>query len=739
MAQPFQITAVSRAAHLLIGLLLAPAMAAHAQGSPATSVSPSTSPSAATTLPRVTVSANPNAQADVAGFEAPLRELPLSATVIGSDAIEQRGARRLADLTALDSSITDAYNAGGYWDYLTVRGFVLDNRFNYRREGLPINAETFIALDNKERVEILKGTSGIQAGTSAPGGLVNYVVKRPSARELREVRLEWTQRASVLAAADLGGRAGTDGAFGYRLNLANETLRPSTRASDGERKLFALATDWRLGRDQLLEAEIEWSHRSQPTQAAFSLLGNSLPAPVDPRINLNNQPWSLPTALGGLTGSLRYEHTLSPQWRVIAQAGTQRLKSDDRIAFPFGCSAEGNYDRYCSDGTFDLYDYRSDGERRRQSAAQLMLKGRADVAGMRHDLSVGLMRSSVTQRFNLQAYNYVGVGNVAGTAVTAPDPALLDQNTNRDERSTELSLQDRIRLTERATAWLGLRHTQLSRDSVRTNGSRPTAYNDRVTTPWLAFSYTLGAGTIAYASYGEGIESQVVPNRASQYSNAGVALPALRSRQRELGLKGEITRNGVGPSWAWQVAAFDIVRPVSNLDACSRLFISPCEGRVDGEAVHRGIEASLRQRALLATGVLQWGAAATFISAKRQGSTEEPALNGQRPTNVPREVLRLHASWQPRAVQGLMARVDWQHEGRRHVLPDASITLPAWNRLDAALHYDTTLRGSAVRLTLGVDNLLDRRYWRESPYQFGHVYLYPGAVRTARLGMQVSL
>ena len=30
---------------------------------------------------------------------------------------------------------------------------------------------------------------------------------------------------------------------------------------------------------------------------------------------------------------------------------TQRLKSDDRIAFPFGCSAEGNYDRFCSDGT----------------------------------------------------------------------------------------------------------------------------------------------------------------------------------------------------------------------------------------------------------------------------------------------------------------------------------------------------------------------------------------------------
>jgi iron complex outermembrane receptor protein len=64
-----------------------------------------------------------------------------------------------------------------------MRGFTLDNRFNYRRDGLPISAETSLPLDNKERIEILKGTSGIQAGTSAPGGLVNYVIKRPTEQD----------------------------------------------------------------------------------------------------------------------------------------------------------------------------------------------------------------------------------------------------------------------------------------------------------------------------------------------------------------------------------------------------------------------------------------------------------------------------------------------------------------------------------------------------------------------------
>ncbi|HSV51595.1 MAG TPA: TonB-dependent receptor plug domain-containing protein, partial [Burkholderiaceae bacterium] len=259
------------------------------------------------TLKPVTVNERTAApQADISGFgDLPLKEVPISATVVSREQLQSSGARRLADLTQFDASVGDAYNSPGYWDYLSIRGFTLDNRFNYRREGLPISAETSIPLDNKERIEILKGTSGIQAGTSAPGGLVNYVVKRPTQQDLREVRLEATSRSSLLAAIDLGGRLGTDQAFGYRLNVAHENLRPLTRNLDGQRSLAALATDWRISRDSVLEAEIEWSHKSQPSQAGFSLLGSTLPAPVDPRLNLNNQPWSQPSVFDALTGSIR--------------------------------------------------------------------------------------------------------------------------------------------------------------------------------------------------------------------------------------------------------------------------------------------------------------------------------------------------------------------------------------------------------------------------------------------------
>ena len=683
------------------------------------------------TLPAITVqSTTAPQQADISGFgDLPLREVPISITVVGQDPLQASGARRLADLTQFDASLSNAYNAAGYWDTLGIRGFTLDNRFNYRREGLPISAETTLPLDNKERVEILKGTSGIQAGTSAPGGLVNLVVKRPTPQKLRDVRLEFTSRSSLLAAVDLGGRAGVDAVFGYRLNVAQERLRPRTFHLDGERSLVALATDWRISRDTVLDAELEWSRKSQPSQNGFSLLGSTLPAPVDPRLNLNNQAWSQPSVFEALTGSVRLEQAINSTWSWSAQWANQRLTSQDRLAYAFGCSAEGNYDRYCSDGSYDMYDFRSENERRTQQAARLQLKGRAQTGAVAHDLGFSVLASQVRNRFQPSAYNWVGLGHVDGSAITPADPTPLEQNTHRNERSLEFSAQDAIRWNERFTTWVGLRHTRLSRDSVRTDGSYPTAHDDSLTTPWLAASYSFAPGQQVYASYGEGVESQIVPNKTNQYTNAGVALPALTSKQWELGVRGGADR------WTWQAAWFHIERPMTNLDACARLFTTPCLGQHDGKAVHQGLEASTQWT----QGAWRLDGGILLIDAQRRGSTAEPATNGQRPPNVPRWTLRSQAAWRVAGVPGLELQGRLSHEARRAVLPDASIQLPAWTRVDAALRYDTRINNRATTWLLGIDNLLDKRYWKESPYQYGHVYLFPGSPRTFRMTFQTSL
>jgi iron complex outermembrane receptor protein len=667
--------------------------------------------------------------ADITGFgDVPLRDLPISASTFDAKQIDRLGARRLADFTGLDPPLTDAYDAPGYWDFVSVRGYFLPQQYNFRREGLPINAETTIPLDNKERVEILKGTSGIQAGTSAPGGLVNYVVKRPTDDDLREVRFEWTQRASMLAAADLGGRFGTDKAFGYRLNVAHEQLRPLVHDLDGDRSLLAFAGDWRIDRQSLFEAEVEWSRKKQPSQAGFSLLGNVLPAPVDPRVNLNNQPWLPTTRFDALTGSLRYTYAFANDWRAVASVGSQHLKNDDYTAFPFGCSAEGVFDRYCSDGSFDYYDYRSIGEKRRKDAAQLELKGKMQAAGIVHDLGFGLLRSRTHNRFPDYAYNFAGTGNITGVgAITTPDPTPVFPGSAQDEHSTELLARDAIHWNARFTTWLGLRHTRLDRGSVANDGSGATSYAQSFTTPWAAVSYKLADTVTTYASWGQGVESQVVPNNPA-YSDAGAVLPSLKSRQWEIGAKGG------HDTFTWQLAWFDIRRPVTNVEFCNTFFLT-CTGQFDGTANHRGLEAA----AQWSEGAWRIGATAMFLHARREGSVTDASANGQRPTNVPALVAGAIVAWKVPGVAGLEAQGSVLHSGDRAVLADNSVMLPGWTRVDAALRYETQVGRVGTAWILGVNNLANKRYWRESPFEFGHVYLYPGAPRTVRAAVEFTL
>jgi iron complex outermembrane recepter protein len=729
------------AATLVLTLgLLATAAGAQAQANLPASAVPASAPasSPAAMLAPVRVTGRAPAEASVAGWgDVPLSQAPLAATIIDAAQIRETGARRLSDLARFDASVSDAYDTEGYIDYFTVRGFVIDNRFNYRRDGLPINAETSIPLDNKARVDVLKGLSGMQAGTSAPGGLVDLVVKRPLDAPLSSAFLEWRERGSVLGSVDLSRRFGVDNAFGLRLNAAAEHIDPKVRDAKGSRNLLALAGDWRVARGTLVEAEVEHSHRSQPSVPGFSLLGDVVPAVPNPRLNLNNQPWSLPVVFDATTASLRVTQELSEAWRVVAHGAVQRLRTDDRIAFPFGCTdpepaPDGTYypDRYCPNGNFDLYDFRSEDERRRNDVLELSLHGRFATGPVGHTLVTGALQSRVRQRFEAQAFNFVGTGNVDGSVVTPEDPTLTAPGTNRDERSTELYLRDAIALGPRSTLWLGARHTRLQRSTDSTDDLTHTRYSQSFTTPFAAASYAFAPGQIVYASWGRGVESDVAPD-LPRYTNRGQAIAAARSRQTEIGLKGG------GERVEWNVAAFDIRKPrFDDIGPCVAGEDDPpdCTRVLAGTQRHRGVEAggAWRQGGLELRGGAQWLRA-------RVEDTPDASLDGKRPTNVPSLTLRLQASYAVPAVQGLVMQGGASYESRREVLPDNSVDIPSVTRFDLGMRLERRLAGAAWTLRVSVDNLFDRRAWRESPYQFGHVYLFPLAPRTWRMSLQADL
>jgi len=410
------------------------------------------------------------------------------------------------------------------------------------------------------------------------------------------------------------------------------------------------------------------------------------------------------------------------------QYGAQRLRADDRLTYASGCPTAPT-NRFCANGDFQIYDYHSDNEHRSNEVIQTEVQGQSLVGGLEHHMKLSLMRQRQLDRMPYSdTINLLGVTNINGGLNTSSAANHSYLQTNRSDYNTEIAFNDRVRVTEHTQAWLGLRHTQLNRSSQQTDGSAGVQDTRSANTPWVALSQQISSNHMVYASYGQGIEVQTTPNHIS-YTNSGQPLPVLRSTQREVGIKSQGQRNN------WQVTWFDITRPaVSDSGACDNS-LNSCTRQLDGQAHHQGLELNAQST------LERWsvGGSAMWLDAKRENATTETSLNGQRPINVPKYVLRGVVEYRSVDVVGLRSGLRVSHEGQRNVTENGDIMLPAWTTLDAHAHYDTKINSVASTWTLAVNNLSNHFYWRESPKQYGQYFLYPGAPRTVRATIQFHL
>jgi iron complex outermembrane receptor protein len=485
-----------------------------------------------------------------------------------------------------------------------------------------------------------------------------------------------------------------------------------------------------------LEFEFEKSERQQMGVNGYSLLAPandlyaqpSLPSVVNGKTNITAQSWSLPAIFNNTSGSIRFKKNLSDGWLWTTQYGGQRLRTDDRLAYAFGLDCRyPNYtlcDRFVAGPSFDIYDYRSENERRLTDSLQTMLNGRTEIAGIPHHLTFSVMRSRQLDRLQpTQLYSLAGTGTSYGGAVPAQTGGITQYNTDRSEYSNEVSFTDRVEVTTRTSIWGGLRYTNSDRSTVSLDNSNPNPINQQkgIATPWLAMSHEYASGSTVYASYGEGVELFAAPNNVN-YTNAGQFLGVHRSKQVEVGGKGKANQN-----LSWNASVFHIDRPLAydyfndNDDSTNRI--------VDGKQTHVGLDAGLQwtQKQWLLSGQVQW------FHARISGTSVDISLNGTQPINAPAITIRALAQYRWTKLPGLRTNLRLSHEGQRSAYKDGSINLPAWTKMDFAAHYETRIQGTRSELTLGIDNLMNKQYWRESPKQFGHYYLYPGAPRNLRL------
>lgn len=119
--------------------------------------------------------------------DVPLKELPQSVQVIGSEQLDTLNITKLDAALDLASGISRQNNFGGLWDAFAVRGFAGDENFpsgflvngfnGGRGYGGPRDAS------NIERIEVLKGPNGAVFGRGEPGGTVNIITKKADVRD----------------------------------------------------------------------------------------------------------------------------------------------------------------------------------------------------------------------------------------------------------------------------------------------------------------------------------------------------------------------------------------------------------------------------------------------------------------------------------------------------------------------------------------------------------------------------
>ena len=662
-------------------------------------------------------------RASIGGFgDAPLLDTPAAISALTRTQMQDLSIRNVTDAARFDASVGDAYNAVGYAEQFSIRGFALDNATSYRKDGIAIPADAPIPIENKERIETLRGLAGLQAGVAAPGGMVNFVTKRPTATLLRSALVELSERGTVHGSVDLGGRF-ADRRFGYRINAAAEDIQSYVRGADGERQFASFAFDWQLSPDALLQLDLDHQHRSQITAPGYQLLRNEvLPTGVSPKTLLNAQAWTKPVESDTSNLGLRFEYRINPDWNVTANANKHWFKRDDYTAFPYGCSNEGDgfYPGYCSNGDYDVYDYQSVGERKTPWGAQAMLQGRFAIGAVRHAVTVGAAMSERHDSFGEYVYDYAGYSNIYANRLVDPapgNPVTGPVQERRSDRETSLFVQDIVTLTQQFTLHTGLRYTKLKRDELAEIGQPRVRADDDFVLPSVALVYKPARDWSVYGSLSHGLQHGGIAEMGT--TNENTALPPSRSKQAELGVKGFLASGTMVSA-----ALFDIRQGLEYVNAAASFVRA-------GEQRHRGLELAAQGKL---DADLNYSLSLMALDAQQTG-TGDAAVEGKRVTNVPEFRSTAWVEYAVPAVAGLKVDALWQYSGSKAFDPANRALVPGYHVAGLGASYALKFGATGVIVRARVDNVFDKFYWRDVTQSLGG-YLLPGAPRSFRLSAQ---
>ena len=625
------------------------------------------------------------------------RETPQSITVITRQHMDDFGLNSIDEVMRHTPGITVSTFDSERTNYY-ARGFSVEN-FQY--DGIPTlrnsaysSGQTLSDMAIYDRVEILKGATGLLTGAGAPGATINLIRKKPTREFKASIDVGAGSWDNYRTQVDVSGPLTDSGNIRGRAVAAYQDKHSFMDRYERKTGVYFGTLEADLSDDTLLTLGFDYQNNDphasgwSGSRPLFDRNGERIDVKRSYNNGANWSRWEQTTQSVFAT----LEHSFANGWVGKGQV-THQVNSYDA---PLGSVMSGPFP---ATGLSSIYANKFTGTTR-TDAADAYFSGPFSLAGREHELVIGASASSAHWKGKdygnptFLSANVVDFWNFDGKT-TEPDWGAPTQYNDTTTRQTAGYISARFNLTDDLNLLLG---TRLA--NYWLTGDYHTTETGRLV-PYVGVTYDLNDNFTAYASY-----TDIFMPQTYNRDRDNKVLEPDEGKNYEVGIKGEFYGGRLNTSLAYfEVHESNRAEPDAEYNADptnpSILYAS-----VGTKAKAKGFEAEMSGE--LAPG---WQAQAGFTHKVIRGSDDEKISTWE-----PEDQLSLYTTYKfkgplDRLTIGGGAR--WQNRSWQNIYNRAKdqyqdFSQDAYWLVDAMAKYQVS---EHLSTTLNVNNLFDKQYY----------------------------
>ncbi|TFY84313.1 TonB-dependent siderophore receptor [Pseudomonas kairouanensis] len=625
-----------------------------------------------------------------------LRETPQSVTVVTRQRMDDQGMKNLDDVMQNATGIMVVKN-GGERSLYQARGQLVDS---LQIDGVPTNISNAYSMDAiskpttdiYDRVDIVRGATGLMEGAGTPSASINLIRKRPTAEPQALIETSMGSWDDYKTMVDLSSPLNKEGTLRGRSVISYNNANSYLDTAQKENQLFYGILEADVSESTLVtlgysyqkerNSGYDWSGLPIHTDGTFYPLSRSTSLTGDWN-HLDKRNTTVFTDI---------QHTFANDWKAVLAVNQMWSKSDflGNYTWPAGTT-----DQF----TLNPRHFRYDDT---QTSIDGYASGPFQLLGREHELIIGgnWRKDDFDYHGGRDAtYRYVvDMNNVA--AFDPPKPTALNVNQwkyNRTQEQKGVYVAGRFNLTDSTTFILGSRLSWISYDNLDVV-TRPvhTHYSKSgELTPYAGLVQDLSENLTAYASYTEIFKPQ------NNQDITGSVLEPMTGSNYEVGLKGEFfDKRLLGSIAVYQ--ADQTGRP--ELITCDRDW--SCY-RASDKVRNRGFELELNGEI-----TLDWNVSAgyTYNQSKYVGGEQKGEdFNSA----APRHLLKLASDYRlPGALNHMRLGGSFYAQStmvQREYGKDYKIQQDAYHLVNLHAVYEINKN---LELQYNLDNVFDKKYYQ---------------------------